>query len=439
VKKSGQNNVSAIESDTLRGKRLRSVRKKRKGGRMKIRRTFVWVLAGLFALLLAAPPVVFSQGSPPDSTKFKQEELDQMLAPVALYPDALLAQVLMAATYPLEVVEADRWVKNNKNLKGDALNAQVDKQTWDTSVKSLASFPQVLSMMSDKVDWTQKLGDAFLAQQKQVMDTVQKLRSKAYAQGTLTTTTQQKVVVQEQVIQIVPASPTVVYVPAYNPAVVYGTWPYPAYPPYPVYSPGAMMATSMVSFGLGVAVGAAWSNNWGSCNWHNGDINVNKSVTVNNNTINNANIHPDHWQHDPNHRRGVAYRDPGMAQRYGQPPRGNADGRHDYRGYDGKGGQQHASNRPGPDQKVGGPGMGSPKPAPQTPKNGSRSMGADNRQTPHQPAQANAFEGLDRGGRETAMNSDRGRTSRESMASSRGMSAPGGSSHMGSGFGGHRR
>lgn len=402
---------------------------------MKIRRMFVWTLAGLFALLLATPPITFSQGSPPENGKFKQEELDQMLAPVALYPDALLAQVLMAATYPLEVVEADRWAKNNKNLKGDVLNAQVDKQSWDTSVKSLVSFPQVLSMMSDKLDWTQRLGDAFLAQQKQVMDTVQKLRSKAYAQGSLTTTTQQKVVVQDQVIQIVPASPTVVYVPAYDPVVVYGAWPYPAYPPYPVYPPGAMVATSMVSFGVGMAVGAAWSSNWGSCNWHSGDVNVNKNVNVSNNTVNTANINSNKWQHDPNHRRGVAYRDNGTAQKYGQQPRGNADGRRDYRGYD----QSRGQDRPGANQKTGGPGMGSPaKPASQAPRGGTENMGAGSRQTSHQPSQAGAFEGLDHGGRETAMNSDRGKTSRQSMASSRGMSEPGGSGRSG-GFGGHRR
>jgi hypothetical protein len=414
---------------------------------MKIRKAFVWALTGIFFLLLATPPVVFSADSPPDTAKFKQEELDQMLAPVALYPDALLAQVLMAATYPLEVVEADRWAKKNKNLKGDALNAAVGKQTWDPSVKALASVPQVLSMMSDKLDWTQKLGDAFLAQQKQVMDTVQKLRSKAYAQGSLATTAQQKVVVQEQVIQIVPASPTVVYVPAYNPAVVYGAWWYPAYPPYPVYPPGAVVATSMISFGLGVAVGAAWSNNWGSCNWHSGDINVNVNRNVN--VYNPSNPHggphppppgpPAPWHHDPDHRKGVAYRDPGVAQKYGQPPRGNADGRHDYRGYDNKGGQGKAPNQPGAGQKAGGPGMGPGKSAPQPPQS-ARSAGktgtADNRQPSRQPKQASAFEGLDRGGRETAMSSDRGQASRASASSFQGGSSRGGAAHTG---GGRRR
>src|SRR5262249_49297782 len=150
--------------------------------------------------------------------------------PIALYPDSLVSQILMASTYPLEVVEADRWVKANKSLQGDALTSALEAQTWDPSVKSLVNFPQVLAMMSEKLDMTQKLGDAMLAQQKDVLDAVQRLRAKAQAQGNLKTTKEQTVVVeqpatteQSMVIKIEPADPQVVYVPSYNPAVVYGT------------------------------------------------------------------------------------------------------------------------------------------------------------------------------------------------------------------------
>jgi hypothetical protein len=167
---------------------------------------------------------------------FSQQELDQLLAPIALYPDALLAQVLMASTYPLDVVSAERWVKANPGLKDKALQDALEKQPWDPSVKSLAVFPQVLMMMSEELDWTQKLGDAFLAQQKDVLATAQALRAKAQAQGNLKDTKEQKVVTEKvestTVIKIEPTNPEVVYVPTYNPTVVYGSWWYPAYPPY---------------------------------------------------------------------------------------------------------------------------------------------------------------------------------------------------------------
>src|SRR5215472_12069466 len=177
----------------------------------------------------ANPPAATAPAAAPAAPVFKPEELDQLLAPIALYPDDLLAQVLMAATYPLEIVQADRWVKDPKNakLKGEQLASALENQPWDPSVKSLVPFPQVLDMMSQQLDWTQKLGDAFLAQQKDVMDTVQRLRRKAQAAETLKTNEQQVVKTEpaSQTIVIQPANPQVVYVPAYNPTVVYGTWP----------------------------------------------------------------------------------------------------------------------------------------------------------------------------------------------------------------------
>jgi hypothetical protein len=253
---------------------------------MKIHHRFIRLVALCLILLLAVPPGIFAQDSG-TTPVFKQEELEQILAPIALYPDELLAQIFMASTYPLEVVQADRWAKKNKSLKGDALGAELEKQPWDPSVKSLVNFPQVLDMMNQNLEWTRKLGDVFLAQQKQIMDTVQKLRQKAQAQGNLKTTQEQKVIVEKetQTIVIEPANPQVVYVPTYNPTVVYGAWPYAYYPPYYYYPPSYVAGAALFSFGVGVAIGAAWGYAWGGCNWHGGNVNVdvNRNRNVNRN------------------------------------------------------------------------------------------------------------------------------------------------------------
>jgi hypothetical protein len=271
--------------------------------------------------LLAVPPGAIPQQSEAN-TVFKQEELEQLAAPIALYPDSLISQILMASTYPLEVALADRWTKQNASLKGDALTKALEAQDWDASVKSLVNFPQVLTMMSEKLDWTQRLGDAFLADQKKVLDTIQSLRTKAQAAGNLESNKEQTVVVEEKIIKIEPANPQVVYVPTYNPTVVYGAWPYPAYPPYYYYPPG-YVATSMMAFGAGVAMGAAWGYAWGNANWHGGDV----DIDVNRNTNINRNIDRSkyqggdrgqggRWQHNPEHRKGVSYRDQGTAQKF---------------------------------------------------------------------------------------------------------------------------
>ena len=165
-----------------------------------------------------------------------------MLAPIALYPDSLLAQVLMASTYPLEVVMAERWVKEKKGLQGDQPNAELDKQNWDPSVKALVPFPQVLAMMSEKLEWTEKLGDAFLDQQAAVMDTIQKLRQKAQETGNLKSGNEQKVMTEGNTIVIEPTNPQVIYVPVYDPFIVYGPWWYPAYPPFWCYPYGYAVA-----------------------------------------------------------------------------------------------------------------------------------------------------------------------------------------------------
>jgi Protein of unknown function (DUF3300) len=300
-----------------------------------IRKSLIWVLVGF----LAVPAAPLSAAESAQQT-IKPEEIEQLVAPIALYPDELVSQIFMASTYPLEVVEADRWAKQNKNLKGDALAQALEKQDWDPSVRSLVNFPDVLSKMSEKLDWTQKLGDAFLSQQKEVMDAVQRLRAKAEAAGNLKTTEQQKVIVEEKIIKIEPANPQVIYVPTYNPTVVYGAWPYPAYPPYPWYPPGYVFG-SLFAFGAGVALGAAWGYAWGGANWRGGNVDVNINRNTNfNNTINRNNFSQrvgqggqGQWQHDPSHRKGVGYRDNNTAQKFNRGSNAQAvQAREDFRG-----------------------------------------------------------------------------------------------------------
>src|SRR6516164_9275360 len=304
----------------------------------------------LLFLVLLLPFAAQAQGTsqqpaPSDQQLLKPEELDALLAPIALYPDALLAQILMASTYPLEVIEAERWVTANKNLKGDALKAAVDKQRWDDSVKSLAATPSVLDMMSDKLDWTQKLGDAVLAQQPDVMDAVQRLRQKAQANDKLTSNQQQTVSTEQQdgkqVIVITPTQPNTVYVPYYNPAVVYGSWPSPAYPPYywppPAYIGAGILATGL-AFGAGYALGRwAGGGYWGGgMNWGGNNININRNVNINNINRGGGN----NWVHNPSHRQGVRYANANVAQKFGgnrNAVAGGAQNRLDFRG---RGGNQ---------------------------------------------------------------------------------------------------
>jgi hypothetical protein len=291
---------------------------------------------GIAALLLCLQPVlVAAQAAQPPLTK---EELDQLVAPVALYPDTLLSQVLMAATYPADVADAAKWSAAHSNVKGDDAVKAVDAQQWDPSVKALVGFPQVLQMMGQKPDWVQKLGDAFLASSKDVLDSAQRLRARAQKAGNLKSNEQQKVVVDTsqptQVIQIQPANPQVVYVPAYNPTVVYGTWPYPSYPPYympppPAYFPGAALASG-IAFGIGVGITASL---WSDCDWHHGDVNINVNKYNNINVNHKINANQTTFQHNGANRRGVPYRDATSQQRYGKSIPG-AEGRQDFRGHD---------------------------------------------------------------------------------------------------------
>ena len=273
-----------------------------------MRRAWYRGVALIAALSLVAPSPLFAQATPTaaaDATVFNTEQLDALLAPIALYPDALLAQVLMAATYPLQVVEAARWldVPANKDLTGDALAQALAKQNWDPSVKSLVPFPQVLTMLNGNLDWTQQLGYAFATQQADVMNSVQRLRQQAQTAGYLKTTEQQRVAVENSTIVIEPANPQTVYVPVYSPSVVYGAWPYPTYPPvYFPPPPGYVVGTAFLSglaFATGVAVvGSLWG--WARPNWYGGygggsyvNVNVNRYNNIN---VNRAQINSSVWR-----------------------------------------------------------------------------------------------------------------------------------------------
>jgi len=298
--------------------------------------------------LSQAPASVYNQSAPGPYAvpqPFSQEQLDQMLAPIALYPDELLAQVLMAATYPAEVVQAARWVQLNARLTGDQLAWALEEQPWDPSVKSLVNFPSVLQMMNDRLDWTQQLGDAFLAQEEQVMATVQQLRQRAWAQGYLANTSEQTVFVDPQTQQIViqPVVPQIIYVPVYDPMVVYGPWWWPAYRPY-YYHPRGVVIRGVFGFGLGIRIGVAWGYAWGGFDWHrhNVIINAEQNIRINNHIdinryVTRATVEGRDrgtWKHDPVHRQGVAYRTPAVAEKYGRGPRPGADTRRDYRGFE---------------------------------------------------------------------------------------------------------
>ncbi len=274
------------------------------------------------ALMLALTPTLAQSqatmapaaAANPAAKAFSQQDLDRLLAPIALYPDPLLAQILMASTYPLEVVEAARWVKANPKVSGAALETAMAKQSWDPAVKSLTAVPQVVQQMNENLEWTQKLGDAFLAQQQDVMDTVQSLRAKADATGNLKTSEQQVVRTEVQGSQkiyvVEPAKPEVIYVPTYNPTVVYGSWWYPT-PPYAMYPPSYVYPPGL-AFATGVLVGAAI---WGACSWGWGRGSVN--VNVNRyNSFNRTNINSSNWNHNVAHRGGVAYRDQNVARQY---------------------------------------------------------------------------------------------------------------------------
>ena len=292
----------------------------------------------IFTLLVVPAGILAQEAREYDQEyKFSKEELTQMLAPIALYPDALTAQVLIASTYPLEVVEAERWRSQNLQLQGKDLDDALLDKNWDPSVKSLCHFPDLLKSMSDKLDQTRKLGDAFLGQEDEVMATVQELRKKALEQGTLSTTNEQKVIVEEDSVKIEPANPEVVYVPVYDPAYVYGPWWYPAYPPYYWYYPPWIYGEVHIGFSSGVFFGFH-SFSWVWFDWpvHRVHIDINRTRSFHRHQGSREEIRRV-WRHNPQHRKGVAYRDLRTSERFGgRTPRVSLPPSQERRGFPGR-------------------------------------------------------------------------------------------------------
>jgi hypothetical protein len=357
---------------------------------LQIGRGFIALICSV--ILAAGDPVSSalvqtpSAPSAPESARIPADQLDALVAPVALYPDPLLAQILAASTYPLEIIQLQQWLANHKDLQGKALADAVAKEPWDASIQAMAALPDVVNRLANDIKWTTDLGNAFLAQESDVMDAVQRMRKKAQDKGNLKTTEQQKVetkvVENKTVIMIEPANPEVVYVPSYNPVVVYGP---PVYPYYPLYYPGwGYYATGVaISFGVGVMMGAFWSGGWGwGCGWGNNNITINRNNNFNRNTnIGNRPSNPiagggnrgnlggvggiggvggaggvggvggvggaggvggpggvgggnrvstlpsgggNSWQHNPEHRGGAPYKDRATADRFGGTTRGDS-------------------------------------------------------------------------------------------------------------------
>ena len=287
--------------------------------------TSIMVQGGIFVLLaltLAPMPALAqtsdqtSSGSPTEAV-LSEGQLDQMLAPVALYPDGLLAQVLMAATYPLEIVQADRWLLagHHVSLRGAELTQALQDQDWDPSVKALVPFPQVLHLLDGNIGWTEAVGNAFLADQGQVMASVQRLRQRAKAAGRLPSQAQEVVSTQDQAITIAPADPATVYVPVYDPNLVYGPWPYPGYPPY--YFPGYFDGVAIGAFGIAWFAFATdrpfWG--WGHMDWGHRRIDIN-GARFNSINAHQAAIASGVWRHNPAHRGGVPYQNANQTAQY---------------------------------------------------------------------------------------------------------------------------
>ena len=274
----------------------------------------------------SAPETTTTDTATEPETKVPDAELDSLVAPIALYPDPLLSQTLVASTYPVELMQLQQWMGKNTGLKDQALADAVAKQPWDASIQGLATFPDVVEMLAGNIQWTSDLGNAFLAQQPDVMAAVQRMRVKAQGTGTLKTTEQQKVETQttdsgQQAIVIEPADPSVVYVPSYDPAVVYGA---PAYP-YPTVTYPGYVAGRGLAFGTGLALGAAWGGGWGyGCGWNNGDVNINYNNNYVKNSNKNVNQSNKNWQHNPQHRGNAPYGNKQTANKYGGTAKGQA-------------------------------------------------------------------------------------------------------------------
>jgi len=286
-----------------------------------------------FLLLASGNPSLFGQNAPPlppPGQTLTPDQLDDLVAPIALYPDPLLSQVLVAATYPLEVVQAIQWMQRNPGLTGPALTQAAQQQNWDPSIHALVVFPDVLKRLNDDITWTTNLGNVFLAQQQDVMDAVQRMRQRAQQAGKLAPTPQQNVVTENQggqpYIEIMPANPEMIYVPCYNPLWIWGA---PLWYPYPQWWwPGPGVIVGGLGFGfyggidIGLFFGGGW-HGWGGWGWHPGwgthTIIVNNAF-IHRYNFNTAGIRDVHgttvWTHDVAHRQGVPYANPALEQRF---------------------------------------------------------------------------------------------------------------------------
>jgi hypothetical protein len=394
------------------------------------------------ALLVCSQLVVSASPRAQDqeAAKIPAEQLDSLVAPIALYPDNLLSQTLVASTYPMEVMQLYQWLQKNPDLGNDQnkLSEAVKKQPWDPSVQAMAALPDVVKRLADDIQWTTDLGNAVLAQQNDVMDAIQRMRSKAQGTGALASNQQQKVETQtvegEPVIVIQQADPQVVHVPSYDPTAVYGVPPYP----YPlIYYPptGAVVAARAISFGVGMAMGAAWGGGWGwNCGWgRNNNINVN----VNNNFNRNVNVQGGNrvssgaWQHNPTHRGGTPYPNRNTANRYGGTARGDSLNNRQL-------GAQQQLNRQGGNLNSGNFADRSGAVNRATPTNfGGSSDRGGNRSIANSPSTANRGGGLGNGS--GSFNGSSARTSSDRGASSLSSGSFGGGASRGGGGGGGAR
>ncbi len=358
-------------------------------------RIYKHVLGTLTCVLLLVPAQrAFAQEQATVATqpaaRISDAQLDSLVAPIALYPDPVLAQTLAASTYPLEIVQLQQWLAQHSDLKDKALADAVAQQDWDPSVQGLAGLPDVVKLLAQDIKWTTDLGNAFLAQESDVMDAVQRMRGRANGKGNLRSSDKLKVETQavegKNVIVVEQADPQVVYVPSYNPTVVYGVpaYPYPAisYPP-----PGYYAAGMALSFGVGVAMGAIFSGGWGyGCGWHGGgnnNININRNNTFVQNEQGSRGAGQGgrgQWQHNPQHRGGAPYANRDTANRFGGSTRGDAAARR-------SGGQRPGGGQLGGGQRPGGGQLGGAGARPSQPtagrggseRVGNRSVSAGNR------------------------------------------------------------
>jgi hypothetical protein len=416
------------------------------------------LVPGKTALYAQEPAAAPEQAAP----KIPNDQLDSLVAPIALYPDPLLAQILAASTYPLEIIQLQQWMERNKNLKDNALSDAVAKQNWDPSIQAMAAFPDVVKRLADDIQWTSDLGNAFLAQQPDVMDAIQRMRAKAHDNGNLKTTAQQNVETQtvdgKQVIVIQQANPKVVYVPSYNPTIVYGApvYPYPAI----YYPPGY----GVLAFGAGVALGAAWGGGWGwGCGWGSSKVNYNVTNKYVYNSNRNTNINQGNfnrpsqlpanggnWQHNPQHRGAAPYPNRATASQYGSSTRDLANrqlaanqGQNRPSQQPALGGGNSAVNRPGGGASTmpagGASNLGANRPgrgASTMPAGGASNLGANRPSGGASTMPANRGGGNSIGGRSPSAGGGGGAFGGGNGSAARASSSRGGQSMGGGGFSG---